>query len=363
MNIIDNQAYCNACHLSAYQLKTHAKTSLEACTNCQLSFRCGRCSAKPANHPARECELYQLLSADSFYLISRFNAYGETHPVLTIKASQGQSPRVSSLSGWFEYYARLQNWKLQPFVDPNGFKFMSSSTDISETDMQRGLWAEMRAGTETSTMSMTIANGLESALPSVHGKTSLLIHIIGANRREFEYRGVLEDILHLFPSLRSLKTVLIGPEVPPIADDNGKIKHDLIDQAVCKSCTVTRRKRLCATYQGLYHKFMEDQSYVKPDLAVTFNSGQSLPGLRESWTPSMRMLVAEGILTLGTAISKDEADDEMAEMTRHGARIVRTLEENKWKSMLPSLQVEKGLEHQVAYVNHFWYMFQGKTDA
>lgn len=43
------------------------------------------------------------------------------------------------------------------------------------------------------------------------------------------------------------------------------------------------------------------------------------------------------------------------------AKIIRQVEENKWKSLVPLLETGDDAEHRVYFADYYWYMFRGKA--
>jgi mitochondrial splicing suppressor protein 51 len=70
--------------------------------------------------------------------------------------------------------------------------------------------------------------------------------------------------------------------------------------------------------------------------------------------------VESGTLTLCTTFTHREAREEVDELDRLGARFVRRPEVNKWKSLVPHLQLLEDEEHAILYHDYYAYVFQGR---
>lgn len=111
----------------------------------------------------------------------------------------------------------------------------------------------------------------------------------------------------------------------------------------------------------MYHDFAKIEKYAKPDLAVLFHSGRTQFEV-ESWAPTLRYLVDQGIVTVCTTYTKREAVEEVIQLKRGlGVRMIRRVEENRWKSLVPLLETGDGAKHSVYYGDYYWYMFRGKV--
>lgn len=228
--------------------------------------------------------------------------------------------------------------------------------------MELNYWAGIRAATGAGSISMTMANSLYVGLPDLRDKTSLLIHIVGASSREYLVMMMFEEIMHLFPNLKTIKTVLVGPQTPKNTGKDGTGEsHSFVDHECCQRCIAQGRSRSVALYRGFYHDFARTEQYAKPDLAVLFHSGWTQCEV-DSWTPTIRFLVDQDIVTACTTYTKREAVDEAVQLSStHGAKIIQRLEENKWRSLIPLLETGDGAEHSVYYGDYYWYMFRGKA--
>ncbi|KAI3398888.1 hypothetical protein diail_8397 [Diaporthe ilicicola] len=366
-SIFEIQAYCNSCYRTAYQLKVHRKETLDSCQDCHVVFKCQECEW---NHANKTCKFYQLLSDEQFFSVDLFNTRGNAILQMPVPVPLETFTEMGSLSGWFDYYKKLHGGQqMEAFIEPNEFSFApgptgTKSTCISKEDEQyaKNQWARLRAATMASTVSMTIANALYAGLPDLRARTSLLIHIVEAAGTEYRVMMMFEEILHLFPNLSTIKVFLIGLKTPEATDEDGRSPHsNLIDHECCRPCTAKGRKRSVATYRGLYHGFANMKPYTKSDLMILFNSGRSQAEI-ELLAPATRFLVDQGITTACTTYTKNEADEEMAEL-KHTlqAKIIQPIEENKWKGLVPRLKKVEEVETSVYYANYYWYMFKGKV--
>jgi splicing suppressor protein 51 len=279
-SIFGNQAYCNTCYRSEYLLRVRQKVELQSCKHCHVAFKCRQCPAW--NHSDEACDFYQMLSSEQLLAIDVFNVVGNITTMVPIPVPSRSFTQMASLSGWFDYFEKLHEEKeIKSIVDRVDFAFAHSAATQVAGEQDKAIeksalnyWARLRMATDAACISMTIANALSIGLPDLHTRSSLLIHIIGASPREFGLSMMLEEILHLFPNLRSIRTAFVGPNTPVNTGKDGKSEvHDFVDQDCCPHCTTEGRKRSVALYRGLYHDFTKIEQYAAPDLAILFQSG------------------------------------------------------------------------------------------
>lgn len=364
--IFGDQAYCNTCYRSEYLLRTHHNVELESCKGCHVAFKCRQCSSW--NHSGQTCSFYQRLSFEQLFAVDVFNDTGNATTMIPIQTPSQSFTEMSSLSGWFDYFEKLQGYEeLGVIVDQDDFGFALYDASLEDKDIEKSpinYWAELRVATDASSMSMTIANALSIGLPDLRTKTSLLIHIIGAGSREFGLLMMLEELLHLFPNLRAVKTVLIGPNTPKNTGEYGRSEvgvHDFVDQDCCPQCTVEGRKKFVALHRGFYHDFVKIEQYATPDLAVLFQSGRTQCEV-ELWEPTIQFLVDQDIVTACTTYTENEAVQETNHLSDTlKAKIIHPYEVNKWRSLIQLLETAEGAEHSVYHVDYYWYMFRGQA--
>lgn len=95
-------------------------------------------------------------------------------------------------------------------------------------------------------------------------KTTMVLHIIGANRVESQKKWdcISEILFHWYKNLVSIDFVLIGPELDDEFFD--------FDYNLCEYC-VSERKFSRKTHRAFYHDIIEE--VPKPDLVLALNCG------------------------------------------------------------------------------------------
>jgi splicing suppressor protein 51 len=269
---------------------------------------------------------------------------------------------LSIVNTWQGYFAEISDKRGQGiamFANPDfslNRSFLQSLHGEQVRAQLKDRYSYFRYGTSTLSMALTILAALEESISELPSRRSLSIFLIGARAREIESSWVFEELLHLLPTLQTLKLMFIGPGSKPMDPDG---KGDIIEYENCPGCKSLHKKRFSGLYGGLYHDYAEESYYQKPDLAVLFHSGRSQSEV-ESWAPTTRFLVTSSTLTLCTTWTKREAKEEEAELDQLGARFMIRPEENKWRSLAPIPDFLEGSDDEVYYANYYRYIFQGR---
>lgn len=329
--------------------------TLKPCPICHLVFTCSACTA-PASH---SCELYQLVGQIESFRLETFEKSGVVSCRAPTETPRSTFRALSSAAGWREYFTDISDKRemMGNFIGPDFDLYASAIESLPDADLKAGmrhLWLYLLIGTETLTMPLTILAALEDSGIDISTKKTLTIHLIGAAGKEFQGLLIFEEILHLAPALQKLRIVLIGPHC--VAEGQPTHEGPLTP---CAACSSTGRTQILAAHRGLYHDYVKQAAYRRPDLAVLFQSDRS-QAEEESWRPTTEFLVNSGTLTLCTTYTRREAQEEAAELVRLGASFIRRPEPNKWRSLVPDLEFLEGEEHGVSYHNFYRYIFQKK---
>ncbi|KAF9468454.1 hypothetical protein BDZ94DRAFT_1246823 [Collybia nuda] len=199
-----------------------------------------------------------------------------------------------------------------------------------------GSW--IRAASKFLSMSMTILWALENLNQddAWTRQDTLTIHILGAYQIEIMNAQTFEEILHRLPEVKTLKFVLCGPELTHIgitSQNRGRI----VGMETCSNCKTSGRKRLHQHFNMEYHTYATSlgHKFIKPDLAVAFNSGCSQEAV-SSWKDTISFLVKNKITSVFTAYNREEAEEEAQIMRQAGAKLVPIMGpiKNVWGSTL-----------------------------
>ncbi|KAG6897625.1 hypothetical protein C0992_012854 [Termitomyces sp. T32_za158] len=174
--------------------------------------------------------------------------------------------------------------------------------------------------------------------------------VLGASQLEIHHARIFEEILHRLPEVKTLELVFCGPELSKLVASN-EIIHDL-DMETCEDCATLKRKRvqrlakqyvpqspvipLLSVIKRLYHDYAKSlgDTFMKPDLAVAFNSGLSAEDA-SSWKDTISFLITSKIPTVFTAYNREEAEAEARILHSAGANLIPELGpiSNTWRSI------------------------------
>lgn len=267
---------------------------------------------------------------------------------------------LSSVTNWRDFYIEISDKAevLGPYLDQS-FNIESSiiagvSADLRASMKKTALF--FFVSTDTMTMPLTILSALEDSVKDLATQKSLTLHIVGADAREAQQSVLFEELLHLLPSLQSLKILLVGPESYFANGEESKEE----EMECCPACKSSGRKRTLQTYEGLYHTYATSAKYQKPDMAVLFHSGRSQDE-EEAWLPTTAWLVDSGTLTLCTTFNKREAIEEVEELDQLGVKFIKRPEVNTWRGLIPYPEfMSQEEEDRYYYMNGHRYIFKGK---
>jgi splicing suppressor protein 51 len=337
------QLFCSHCYRRQSQLDSGAL--LRNCDACKIA---GFCSDCPAQHSSDECQAFHELVDDENWTLEHNKRQRDAgQPELTMVCTQSSRDSylpLSAAGGWYEYYTRISD------KDLKGLKVTADLRPGSDQSIELAAAGYLRYGTRATTIPLTILAALEKLFPDLGTRTSISLHLLGANPWELQRLMVFEEILHLLPKLFNLQLTLIGPDIPEQA-----VSSKVQELGCCQSCTSRFRKRTIFLYRGPYHEFVDTKQYEQPDLAVAFHTGFSQEA-REEWIPTIRHIASAKHPTLFTTYNKEEMREEAMIFTRLGAKFVQEGEPNQWKAVCPILEPMGSEENNVYYSNQYCYI-------
>jgi splicing suppressor protein 51 len=348
------QPYCAECRRTVVQLSTR-NINLKACAQCRIISTCNACST---THTPASCTAYQDFANIENFRISFFEDMGRASVVECTRSPRKSYKPLSDAANWYDYYVNISDKSQIRNKIKNDFSAIEESSnplpaEAIENEEQRRLFLTL--ATDNLTMPLTILSALEDL--SLAQKPTISIHLLGATDREFTSMAVFEEILHLVPTLKTLHITAVGPS--SLVDATGPYMDD-VSLPCCPACQASRRQRIIRSYQGLYHDFVSSAFYKKPDLIVAFNSGHvDEDGAAENWTPTIQMIVDNGVPALFTTYNVDEAWREEARLRSLGAKIVVQPGENRWRGLVPMPEFLES-EGTMWFQNWYRYVIQGR---
>jgi splicing suppressor protein 51 len=208
----------------------------------------------------------------------------------------------------------------------------------------------MRHATNTTTIHLTLLSALEATIPDLSTRKSISIHIFGAAGFESTSLPAFEELLHLLPSLSTLRISLVGLHTQPLM-------HPTLP--CCTTCTQLGRSISLSAWRGTYHAFIDTQLHEKPDLAAAFHAGFAVDE-QASWRPTIEYIARAPHHTVFTAAREFEVRGEIEVWGGLGAEFVRGAEVNRWRGLAGQLAVCGEKRNEVSYVNYWWYIVKGK---
>lgn len=352
--LLQYQPYCVSCHLTIFQLPL-SNQKLTLCPKCQIASHCPSCSL--SSHDSACSSLTEVKTAERF-AISHYIETSEPSLIMPTGTPRSTYLPLSTASGWLDYYTTISD---KPMIAG------LLSPDLKPLVENDEMASAMTAATEKMSMMLSIIAGLEAVYPDLGTKETVTLHLIGANAKELDALMLFEEILHLLPSLKEINTVMIGLEIPTQIGTEGKIVLDC-----CPECMKQKRIRSMEMHKSAYHDFINSPAYLKPDLAVAFQTGHSQECVAE-WTPTIKYLVNADHYTMFTCYNEKEMVEEVEILRKLGvksgkgegeeeknARLLVEGERNKWRSMRPMLEVMEETENSVYYNHQYWYVLKGK---
>ena len=349
---IQFQPHCDNCFVTPTDNEDRDIRRFKVCSDCHLTFFCSQdCHRAGIDlHRQKECRVLQDLAFSELFRLERFKTDEDMDFMLPVPSPRSDYKPLSSISSWKQYYEEFSGY-------PFGHFLTDDFNPAGEGDDYIRTCRIAKIATNASTYCLTILAGLESLISDLPARKELIIHIMGADAKDFGALKMTEDLLHLLPELRSLVICCIGPDVPIQGDGT----DELMDIECCPECTHKGRTRRLLVKRNLYHNFIKSSAFVKnpPDLVVAFNSGHHDEDSLKSWTPTLKAILERNIPALFTTYNESEAFQERISLGRLGARFVREPSQNPWRGALAYPDKLEG-RYAVYHTNGFWYIVQGR---
>ncbi|KAF8963225.1 hypothetical protein BDZ97DRAFT_1661795 [Flammula alnicola] len=335
-NLVGWQPRCLACgrtdlmsRLEASEGQQSPHPNLKPCPDCKISFYCSEdhCRSVESTHQGVPCQgsrnglshcaMNQLYLQDARFALFMAGANGGPFKW----APERTKPSWTSLRNidWTDFSDNLKK-AFGPAVD-----------------RMAKLETVLRGVTEGLSMPMTILYALENLNTddAWTKKDTINIHV-----SLLDYADIFEEILHRLPDVNNIRLTFCGPELSAISG-----RHPAeTEMDTCPECSRKKRKRIQDIQPSTYHEFVASQGrrYVKPDLAVAFNSGCSEEDV-SSWKTTLVLLAQRNVPTIFTAYNQEEAQAEAKILESAGAILHADLgpKQNPWGSLLAKTEPNK----------------------
>ncbi|KAI0314902.1 hypothetical protein OF83DRAFT_1174330 [Amylostereum chailletii] len=346
---IQEQVKCEVCFRTPFQQPEFHR--FPSCSRCQLAWWCSpECKEVFSKHHTRaHCdERLDVACVDRFRIDYAVKRRSQRQYMISSPQPRTSYIRLSKMKGWEDYYRRgFPEWNR--VCTRNALEF-SATNKLAERALRL-------LTKESAVYPLTILAALEHIYSDISERTSLVIHVVGAGEREMSGQGMTEEVLHYLPKLQEVHFSLIGDEV-----NADPFKSNV----ACATCKGRGRTRDTEYYRGDYQDFMTTgpgASEPAPDLVVGLNTGMSEVDT-ERWKPALELILKKNIPAVFTTYSRVEADHEEAMLRGLGVRFLKNVERNKWKGVVPKINIyfkEEGEGHTTLFNSYYWYVIQGKV--
>lgn len=219
--------------------------------------------------------------------------------------------------------------------------------------------------TDIATCPLTVLFSLQHCNFCLEEIRSLTIHLVGAEM-QFEIDTLSKWellLLHLVPSLKTLKVVFVGPQL----ETESAYIQTVGKNKTCKECNAAGRKVIYEFWKTLYHDYLKCDEYHKPDLISAFNAGlyrlSDFEG-KDTWSPSIEAMLKEpGIPVVVTEYTDKELpfDIQRIQNTVDSLEIIMPPARNPFASLKPSLNFLSDETIPVIFKNfHITILKRGK---
>ncbi|KAK1230536.1 hypothetical protein PQX77_006371 [Marasmius sp. AFHP31] len=337
--------------------------SLKPCPECRLGWWCSpECEKEfPKAHTTALCQDYKDLSAiDRVSIDWAIHCKSRVQLVICSEVLRKTYIPISTVKDWDDYHRR---------VYPDFKRYSEIMCRDFSTYNPAPLKAVRMMATEASVLPLTTFAALEDVYgPEWLGsRTQLCIHVVGAGMREMSAKAMLEEFLHQLPRLKTLEATFVGPEVQPPPPGFYEPPN-----LACPSCRSDGRSRVYAYENTTYHEYLRSSKPNRkaPDIIVALNTGFSEMET-ESWTKTLNVILDKGTPAVFTCYTEWEGLREVETLEKMGANIMKRLDQNKWRGVIPKVHVyirgvdEDALQQSASGPSRYWnsnyrYVFRGR---
>ena len=226
-------------------------------------------------------------------------------------------------------------------------------------------WDDFFAQHETMTMRRyapkmcMLADGLSTPLSlvahidsntSCQSEENMVIHLVGASVDETQHLERYCEIPNCLPSLKTLKIVLIGPNIPK--------------KRCATNCTLMRSPERCQVSVDIvscpYEQFLlasnSNNSTQRPTVVMAQHSGCEDLAWSEAWKPAIHLLAKLEVPCIFTGYVEKESIMGMARLKAMNVRVTKSATCNPFRGLTP---LPDAAHDGFYYVNASYFCFQG----
>ncbi|XP_054000167.1 uncharacterized protein LOC128887823 [Hylaeus anthracinus] len=217
------------------------------------------------------------------------------------------------------------------------------------------------------TIPLTTLYSMQIACPEWSSATVWTVHVVGA---EFQFEGVNLHVweklfLHFLPNLKTLRVLLVGPE---LRLPNGVPAKLLSKVKRCTECRATNRSvEVSFQPERLYHELVRSERVSKPDLICAFNAGlyrsTGFAG-EDTWPETIREFCKTLSPIVITSYTADEMVWEIARInSMSDVDVLLEPRRNPFASIKPDRNFVSDDTNPLIYKNYYITVVKGKTNA
>ncbi|VDB87240.1 unnamed protein product [Peniophora sp. CBMAI 1063] len=301
---------CEGCYLTPFQKPEDVEFT--PCPRCELAWWCSPACKVDFDriHTSEQCNvLYDIFCTERMKL--DYGNARNTNRCINVNTDPSLHKTyipISSISNWNEYF-RTFDLKI-------ALTTMKLAKELGAHN-KNAQNAVVLLVKQAHVIPLTIATALEHAYPDMPKRTSICLHLVGADTFELTNMAMFENVLHYFPRLRTLKVCFIGPGSAVDTQYNSK-------NNACAACQRAGRVREMALHRSDYHDcpWSKPGNSYAPDLIVGFNTGMSEVAVF-AWEKTLDLILKLGVPALFTAYSKGEVDQEEKMLRDRGRSLSR----------------------------------------
>ncbi|XP_076176954.1 uncharacterized protein LOC143151555 [Ptiloglossa arizonensis] len=220
-----------------------------------------------------------------------------------------------------------------------------------------------------STIPLTVLHAMQISCPDWRTKTEWTVHIAGA---EFQFEGVnlhaWEKLyLHLLPNLKTLRLILVGPELRLPSGVPPKL---LAKVKLCSECR-SNGKSVIVLFrpERLYHELVRDETerVVPADLICAFNAGlyrnTGYAGT-DTWLETIREFCKTPTPLVVTSYTGDEVVWDLARIQSvYDVEVLSTPRRNPFASIKPDRNFVSDDTMPLIYKNYYFAIVRATSPA
>ncbi|XP_043252939.1 uncharacterized protein LOC122397683 [Colletes gigas] len=217
------------------------------------------------------------------------------------------------------------------------------------------------------TIPLTALYSMQVACPEWSTKTECTVHVVGA---EFQFEGVNLQVweklfLHFLPNLKTLRVLLVGPE---LRLPSGVIANLLSKVKLCSVCKSSKRSvTVLFRQEWIYHELVRNEHVDEPDLICAFNPGlyrsTGFAG-EDTWPETIREFCKSSVPVVVTSYTADEIHWEITRIKSiSDVDVLLEPRRNPFASVKPDRNFVSDDTNPLIYKNYYVTVVKAKSTS